>query len=387
MSIEDNYNQIESFAQAEGNVGLQKVEDFKIPSCGIEDIDYALFKLFDKDLNIVYKSKNNVKKVPVVFAAGERYSLFVNKRKPLRDTAGALILPIIAIERKNIAVNDKNYEMGTNSLNTHVIKKRLTSEDQEYQKILNKNNYKNSDNLTDDQNFLNSDNTFTVPGKIATRRNKVEEKNLFLNSTINNNIYEVILMPAPKYITVQYSVTIWTDYIVNMNEIINSILSKQKFKIPTFVISTKHGYWFNAFFAETFNSENNFENFSDDLRIIKTSFDITVPAYLVGNNILTGENNLRKYISCPNINFEANIGNIYENSKISDVQKLILTDTLTEDDFIKQNDTSIGGTSTDVEQKIIKNEKDVFTGKNFKKEYYVKTRTNRQGETVLKEIL
>ena len=384
--IEDKYNTIDAFGDAEGLTGLNKVDNFSIPKCGIEDIDYAIFKLFDKDLNIVYKTKNNIKKVPVVFAAGERYSLFVNKKRPLRDASGALILPIISIERKNINFSDKTYDMGTNTINSHVIKKRLTAEDQEYQKLINKNNYKNSDSLTDDQNFLSSNQTGVFPGKIATRRNKTKENNNFLESKINKNIYEVIVMPAPKYVTVQYTATIWTDYIVSMNEILSNIIIKSKYKVPAYLISTKSGYWFNAFFSENINSENNFEDFSDNLRIIKSSIEISVPSYLIGKNSMSEENNLRKYISSPDISFEFNVGNIYSPAQKNNNQEF-LSDILTEDDLKKQTETSVGGSTTDTEQKIIKHEKDIFTGENKSKEYYVKTRTNRFGETVLKEIL
>ena len=50
-------------------------ENFNLPSIGIEDIDRAVFNLFDSKLNFQIKQKEKSKKVPVVFAAGERFAL------------------------------------------------------------------------------------------------------------------------------------------------------------------------------------------------------------------------------------------------------------------------------------------------------------------------
>ena len=50
-------------------------EDFDFPSVGIEDIDRAVFSLFDKKLNFQTSQKEGNKKVPVVFASGERFAL------------------------------------------------------------------------------------------------------------------------------------------------------------------------------------------------------------------------------------------------------------------------------------------------------------------------
>jgi hypothetical protein len=46
-----------------------------------------------------------------------------------------------------------------------------------------------------------------------------------------------------------------------------------------------------------------------------------------------------------------------------------------------------GATSDDNRTKIIEIEHDPFSGKKVKKKLHVKTRTNRKGETVLRETL
>ena len=73
--------------------------DYEIPSCGIEDLDRALFNLFDKRLTFSVKVNNVPKKVPVVFSTGERFAL-TRRVPPVRDKNNALILPIIAIKKR-----------------------------------------------------------------------------------------------------------------------------------------------------------------------------------------------------------------------------------------------------------------------------------------------
>ena len=50
-------------------------EDFVLPSCTVEDVDRALFNLFEKDIPFYYKTKKETKKVPVIFATGERFAV------------------------------------------------------------------------------------------------------------------------------------------------------------------------------------------------------------------------------------------------------------------------------------------------------------------------
>ena len=76
-------------------------EDFDLPSVGIEDIDRAVFNLFDKDISFDVDRNGTMEKVPVVFASGERFAL-TRRKNPIRDNNNTLILPIISIVRGEI---------------------------------------------------------------------------------------------------------------------------------------------------------------------------------------------------------------------------------------------------------------------------------------------
>ena len=77
-------------------IGSSIDPDFKVPSCTIEDVDKALFNLFEKELNLQYELNGNLEKIPVIFAAGERFAL-TRRKNPIRDSNNTVILPVISI--------------------------------------------------------------------------------------------------------------------------------------------------------------------------------------------------------------------------------------------------------------------------------------------------
>src|SRR3990167_11059914 len=72
--------------------------DDNLEELNIFDIDQAMFDLFDKTINAHVEQNGISKKVPVIFAAGERWAL-VRNHEALRDKNGTIILPMIAIRR------------------------------------------------------------------------------------------------------------------------------------------------------------------------------------------------------------------------------------------------------------------------------------------------
>ena len=57
-------------------------DDFVLPSCGIEDVDRAVFKLFDEELPLFFEAKGKTERIPVIFATGER-AFVLRRNKPL----------------------------------------------------------------------------------------------------------------------------------------------------------------------------------------------------------------------------------------------------------------------------------------------------------------
>lgn len=419
----------------------------ELPKCTIEDIDRAVFDLFDTDLPLYYTYKNQTKKMPVVFAAGERFALIARK-KPLRDKNNALILPVLSIMRTSVMAEN---EMGlsSNQAVPHIIRKKLSRKDAAYQRIVNKVNLKNSDDLPATDALLQSDKTLPLtgakPGRIATRRepypsNQSIRRGELLKKDIGDNIFEVIEMPPPQFITASYEITIWAQYVQQMNDITMAITTNmQSYSGRTFRLETKKGYTFVAYLDSNFDPGNNFDDFTDDERIIRTSFSLKVPGYILGQSYPGSPNRLRKLMSAPEVKFEAilqdtgrdvnpqNVGIPSGNPDdyILDDRNIVaplpgqsiaggnsrsLTDPRVpgvvndgqqdtaliggvSNDIVVQpaNFTSgsveYGGSGTPVRNNIVVLEKNPLTGKEEEQKTYLRTRTSRNGETVYREII
>jgi hypothetical protein len=268
-------------------------ENFSFPSCGIEDVDRALFELFDKRLSFEVKVNEQTTKVPVVFASGERFAL-TRRQKPIRDKNNALILPLIAIKRSSIGYKTES-EAGGVAISfrqnaDYTIRKRLDSSDRDYQNIINKLSIKNQDNVTSRAHFLNNDvspGSGTIPETKTSRRNGSGisfgggKLNFALNNEIGNNIIECITIPYPIFIQLNYEITFWTQYMLQMNQLLETMLAKTDGQGREFQITSNKGFNFTAFLMGTLTSGDNFENFSGAERVIKYSFSIRVPSYIL----------------------------------------------------------------------------------------------------------
>lgn len=285
--------------------------DFDFPSIGIEDIDRAVFNLFDKDLNIETESKGKISKVDVIFSTGERFAL-TRRKNPIRDKNNANILPLISIMRENFDIGPGQIGMGTPISHrphpNYRIKVRLSEKDRNYQNLINKMNIKNQDNVAAKGNLLDEVNEISVePGTVGTRRNKnvgfSQIASVSLKGNINNNIYEIIEVPYPTFIATSYNVTFWAQYLKQGNEMLEYFLNKIQSQGNIFPIKTKEGYEMIAAVSDNISFENNFDNMTDDERIIKYSFTLTVPGYLLNSKIPGVASRPRSYMSAPVIDF------------------------------------------------------------------------------------
>ena len=299
-----------------GYEGFNVPDNFEFPSCGVEDVDRALFELFDKKLAFEVKVNEQTTRVPVVFAAGERFAL-TRRQKPIRDRNNALILPLIAVKRTSIGYKTEADAGGTaisfRQNTDYVIKKRLDPSDRSYQNVVNKLSIKNQDNVTSRAHFIRNDispgnNVF--PGTVSSRRNGSGiafggGKLAFgATSDLGNNIFEVITIPYPVFIQVTYNVTFWTQYMSQMNQILETLLMKTDGQGREFHLVSNKGYTFTAFLQGSFTSGDNFDNFTDDERIIRYSFDIRVPAYILAPRHPGLPTPFRKFQTAPTIEFE-----------------------------------------------------------------------------------
>ena len=369
--------------------GNNAPENFDIPSIGIEDIDRAVFTLFDKKISFEVKHKGSLQKVPVIFASGERFAL-TRRKNPIRDRENALILPLISVMRQEIDFSPdqggKKTAIAFREQENYVIKYRLSNRDRKYQNIINKQGIKNQDNVTSKKHFLSNTPApgfGTEPGTIATRRNNLQFSGVAkvsLGEELGKNIFEVIQAPYPEFVAITYDVIFWTQYIQQSNQMLETLLlnfTGQGEEIP---ILTDGGYELVAFFNGPFsNSGTNLDDYSESERIIKHSFSVTIPGYIINPKHPGMPKMLRSYVSAPEINFGISSGapeviDYQPERKAETVKRHSLQD-LTN---IKEYEL-IRGESREVLQNTIVNPFTKSTKTEFSK---VRTRNQRAGETV-----
>ena len=273
----------ENIAVATGYEGSNIPDDFNIPSCGLEDLDKAIFNLFNKDIPLFYNHLNEKKKVPVIFATGERFAI-LRRKKPLTDANNALILPLISIIRNSID-NKPQKGMSNNMMKPITIAKRISDKDTAWKQVSNLENIKNS--------------------LYSKARNTELNEDLSLEPKKSNNIIEVIEIPPPRYYGASYEVTVWSSFTQQMNYLMETIMSSytnnpgQQFKVES-----DKGYWFPAFIDTTISQDASYQDFSDTERFVKYTFNIQATGYIVALDNENVKRPYRSFKSSPQISFE-----------------------------------------------------------------------------------
>ncbi|MBK23574.1 MAG: hypothetical protein CME70_06165 [Halobacteriovorax sp.] len=443
MTIKTSKTSTDSVSVPTGYEGNNIPEDMVLPSCTVEDVDRAIFNLFNKELPLIFNQGKEAKRIPVIFATGERFAVLRRKR-PLRDKSGALILPLVSIMRTGIA-QDIDRGIGPGQSSPMIIRKRLEKSDPAYQALINRLGLKNQDNISHDLHKIDGKGDGTEPGTVATRRNSAprttgSRSGQLLELELSDNIFEIVTMPPVKFYSATYQVTFWAQYTQQMNDMMMAVLSSYMDNHRrTFRIETDKGYWFIAYVASELSPGNNYEDFTDDERLVRYSFEISVPAYVLASDHPGAGIPLRKFVSAPIISFEhSDLGNssIYTDQRGSlpsgDPDSYILQDFATihgpvpgdsigssgiassynaaghpqigssvatsDSRAINNNSpdgyavpgsssTTVGGhTANPGGITIFKISKDPFTGKEVKTLVKVKTKNRRKGETVLRSF-
>lgn len=272
---------------------------FYIPSCGIEDVDTAMHALFDKDIpfrtyqtNTGYQNEINVKKPFVILATGERFAL-AKRLKPFRDRNGILLLPAISIRRTTI-----EQAAGDTFFGELTIKRRLDESDKDYQSLINR---------------LLLSNVQTPPDTL--RADKGENANdpsiregMLLNDRSQrlkaDHIYEIIAIPFPQFFTATYEIVFWTNYTQHMNYMLETMLASQITPGKGFYLKSDKGYWFAATADTNLTAQDNFDDITDQERLIKYSFTISVRGYLLAPSAPGQKIPFKRYLSNVNVSFE-----------------------------------------------------------------------------------
>ncbi len=236
---------------------LNDLERKNIFDSRIENIDTAMYKFIDEQMNLHAHDGSGFKKVPVVMASAER-ALLSKKDEKIRDKDGSLILPIITIERTSLVKSPS--EKGTVWANVPALDKVRGGSIPVVQKIQQEKT----------SNFKNA----------RAKRNKGQ---LNFPDKVEKTVYKTISIPLPVYVTIMYQITILTEYQQHMNELVVPFVT-----VPggiNYIIIRDGVHRYEGFIQQDYSHENNISDFSNEERKFETKFEIKVLGHLIGDGV------------------------------------------------------------------------------------------------------
>lgn len=229
----------------------------------LENIDMALFEWVNEYINAFATTNRGWGKTPVIWASSER--AHQSKRdKGLRDKEGALILPLITMERTGVE-KDLSFK---GSLQANI----FPTDDYRGGSIP----LDRTINQVKTKNFQNAD----AKRNYGQLNFKVKPKN-------NKVVYTYRSIPMPVYVTANYKIMLRAEYQQQINEL------SQPFMVATGGINSfileQNGHRYEGFMQSPYSQENNVASMNEEERIYQTSIEIKVLGYLIG-----GGNNQEK---------------------------------------------------------------------------------------------
>lgn len=216
-----------------GTITTRKDDTVQDVSIGLEDHDEAIMYYFNEVIKPSVISNGDRVNVPIMYGAPERWKA-VQQDGYFRDKEGKLQVPLIMFKRNTIERRrDLGNKMDGNNPQLHyTFQERYTK----------RNQY---------------DNFSALHGKIPQKQ-----------------FHAVVV---PDFVIINYTCTIWCDYLSQMNKLIESV----NYSSDSYW-GDKDTFKFNAK-IDTFN--NTTELNIGDNRIVKTDFGLKLQGYLVPNSI------------------------------------------------------------------------------------------------------
>lgn len=228
-----------------------KNDDVKQFNIGLRDIDETIVYYFQNVIkpSVVQNGKRIT--VPVLYGSPERWAA-VQKDGNYRDKNGKIQTPLIMFKRNSI---EKNRSLG---------------------------------NKMD----ANNPNNFAIFQKKYSKKNVYDNFSRLTNREPVKELYGVII---PDYVNITYSCIIFTEYVEQMNKLVESINF------------ASDAYWGDP---EKFNFRAMIDNYTTTTevnqgedRTVKTSFEIKMMGHIVPDSINTSIANMNKFYSKSAVKF------------------------------------------------------------------------------------
>jgi hypothetical protein len=207
------------------------VKDFGV---GFHDIDNAIQYYFDNVIKPQVVEAGNIVKIPVVYGSPERWKNY-QRDGYFRDKVGKILTPLIAYQRSSVT---RNRGLGNKI-------------DGNYPQL-----------------YYTVENTYS-------QKNKYDAFSVLTAAKPIKEYYNIII---PDYVDITYNVVIWTNYVEEMNKIVESVLYSEG------------AYWGDPerykFRTKIDSYTNTTDLLQDDERVVRTSFDLTIYGYIVSDALV-----------------------------------------------------------------------------------------------------
>jgi hypothetical protein len=242
-----------------------KGDDVKQFNIGLRDIDETIVYYFNNVIKPSVIQNGKRVPVPILYGSPERWAA-VQKDGFYRDKNGKIQTPLIMFKRDTV---EKNRNLG-NKLDA------------------------------------NSPNNFSIFQKKYSRKNIYDKFSALSNREPVKELYGVII---PDYVDITYSCIVFTEYVEQMNKIVESINF------------ASDAYWGDP---ERFNFRAMIDSYSTTTemnqgedRTVKTNFDIKMMGHIVPDTINASIASMNKFYSKSSISFGMEVAGTEEILEIS----------------------------------------------------------------------
>lgn len=223
----------------------------------LENIDLAMFNWINEKLNVFATSNRGWEKAPVIWVSAER--AFQSKRdKSLRDKEGALILPLITVERISV-------------------EKDLAFKGSLQSNIFPVDDYRGGSIPLD--RVINQVKTKNFQNENAKKQ--YGQLNFKVKPINDQVVYSYRSIPMPVYVTMMYKIMLRAEYQQQINEL------SQPFMVATGGINAfimrERGHRYEGFMQPSYGQENSVADMGDDERMYQTAIEVKVLGYLIGS--------------------------------------------------------------------------------------------------------
>ena len=236
-------------------------KEYPIEPSTIETIDMAIYNLINDDFNLHTNTNTGFRKVPVLWMSPER--AVNSKDKDIRDAVGKLKLPLITVDRTSFN-KDPAFKGGWQA---HVFPD--TNGPRGYKKHQRLVSRKIAQAPT--RKFASSQS-----GQFNGQQNHPRD-----NKKI---VYEETYAPIPVWVTVNYSVTLRTEFQQQMNDLMTPFATRTG--LINALFAEYEGHRYETFIQGELSMTNNTANLGEEERSFQTKVDLKVLGYLLGD----GEN-------------------------------------------------------------------------------------------------